>query len=42
MVTVNEAGGLDVGEEKRGKLELRNRVYVGPAQWLIRVFIEEV
>ena len=41
-VTVNEAGGLDVGEEKRGKLELRDRVYVGPARWLLRVLIEEV
>ena len=40
--TVNDAGGFDLGEEKRGKLELRNRVYVGPAQWLVRVLIEEV
>ena len=42
MVTVNEAGGRDVGEEKRGKLELRDRVYVGPARWLLRVLIEEL
>lgn len=41
-VTVNEAGGFDLGEEKRAMLELRDRVYVGPAQWLVRVLIEEV
>ena len=41
-VTFNDAGGFDRGEGKRGKLEMRNRVYVGPVQWLLRVLIEEV
>ena len=32
----------DFVEEKRAMLELRDRVYVGPVQWLVRVLIEEV
>ena len=41
-ITVSNAGILDLGEEKRGKLEVKNRVYVGPAQWLLRVLMEEL
>lgn len=41
-MTVNNAGIFDLGEEKRGKMELKNRVYVGPALWLLRVLMEEM
>ena len=40
--TVNDDGVLELSQGKRGKLEMRHRVYVGPVQWLLRVLREEV
>ena len=40
-INFNEEGGITLGESKRGGLELRDRVYVGPAEWLLRVLAEE-
>ena len=34
-------GDLEPGEQRRAQLELGDRVYVGPASWLIRVLMEE-
>ena len=41
-VIENDDGESDLIEEKRGMLEMRDRVYVGPVQWLVRILIEEV
>ena len=40
---VDSGGGemFLVSESKRAQLELRKRVYVGPAEWLLRVSKQE-
>ena len=42
LVSFKDDGGVELSDSKRGKLEMTNRVYVGPVDWLLRVLIEEV